>query len=84
MSDFKYQSIFLTLLLGVVVGILYVLLFTYATQLEDIAHRTRKGEKILFLVPIVIAFVFSWVHGVFTGQFWEIIGLRAARPIDKK
>ena len=60
---------------------LYVLLFLYADETVEFARRTREGEKIWFLVPIVIAFAFSLVHGAFTGAFWDAIGLR---PADKK
>jgi len=60
---------------------LYVLLFLYADETVELARRAREGEKIWFLVPIVIAFAFSLVHGAFTGSFWEAIGLR---PVDKK
>jgi hypothetical protein len=60
---------------------LYALLFVYADQTVEFARRTREGEKIWFLVPIVIAFAFSLVHGAFTGSFWEAIGLR---PVGKK
>lgn len=84
MADLKYKSIFITMLLGCVVAALYTLLFVYAPQFEELARRTRDGEKILFLIPIVIALVFSWAHGAFTGHFWDIIGLRAARPVNKK
>jgi len=60
---------------------LYVLLFLYADETVELARRAREGEKIWFLVPIVIAFAFSLVHGAFTGAFWDAIGLR---PADKK
>ena len=60
---------------------LYALLFLYADETVELARRTREGEKFWFLVPIVIAFAFSLVHGAFTGAFWDAIGLR---PADKK
>lgn len=58
--------------------LLYMLLFAYADQLVTWATETRQGNKLLFLIPIVIAFIFSWVHGSFTGHFWELLGVRAA------
>jgi hypothetical protein len=57
---------------------LYVLLFAYSDQLVRWAEETRRGDKALFLAPIVIAFLFSWIHGTFTGHFWEVLGFRAA------
>ena len=69
---------------GVASVALYVLLFVYADETVEIARRTRDGEKALFLVPIVIAFAFSIVHGAFTGHFWAAIGLKPAAKGKKK
>ena len=70
---------------GVASVALYVLLFVYSEETVEIARRTREGEKLLFLVPIVIAFAFSFVHGAFTGHFWAAIGLKpAAKSKNKK
>lgn len=63
---------------------LYALLFIYADETVEFARRTREGEKIWFLVPILIAFVFSLVHGAFTGCFWDAIGLKPADKNRKK
>jgi len=63
---------------------LYVLLFVYADETVELARRTREGEQILFLVPIVIAFAFSVVHGAFTGHFWTAVGLKPAAKKTKK
>lgn len=64
--------------------VLYTALFLYSDELVDFAQRTRAGEKIWFLVPIVIAFVFSWVHGAFTGYFWDVLGLKPAKNSARK
>jgi hypothetical protein len=69
---------------GVASIALYVLLFVYADETVELARRTREGDKILFLVPIVIAFAFSFVHGAFTGHFWAAIGLKPAAKSKKK
>ncbi|MDH4216532.1 MAG: hypothetical protein OEV23_06520 [Gallionella sp.] len=37
------------------------------------------SNKLNVLVPIAIAFLLSFVHGAFTGLFWEVIGLKAAQ-----
>jgi hypothetical protein len=37
-----------------------------------------KGGMYAFL-PIVTAFVFSYIHGTFTGHFWTVLGIEAAR-----
>ncbi len=68
---------------GIASVALYALLFAYADLFLDWARRTRDGEYALALIPVAVAFAFSWVHGAFTGYFWEILGLRAAASSEK-
>lgn len=68
-----------TLLYGIASLVLYTLLLVNSDLFVDWAERTIKGEKSLFLIPVVVAFVFSYFHGHFTGHFWETLGLRAAK-----
>jgi uncharacterized membrane protein YedE/YeeE len=63
---------------------LYALLFLYADETVEFARRTREGERIWFLVPVVIAFVFSLAHGAFTSSFWDAIGLKPAGKKRRK
>lgn len=77
MSERKKTAL-ATAVFGIGSLLLYMLLFAYADQLVAWAAETRQGNKLLFLIPIVIAFVFSWIHGSFTGHFWELLGVRAA------
>ena len=65
--------------LGGLSAILYYFLYLYSNDLLEIAQRVQKGEKLLFLVPIAIAFVFSYIHGSFTGKFWTVLGLVAKK-----
>ncbi len=65
-----------TLCLGIASGLLYFFLFEYEGELRHLEQLTRDGEKIDFLVPIIVALVFSVVHGAFTGHFWELLGLK--------
>jgi hypothetical protein len=69
------------LVYGAASAALYALLYVFAEDTVEIARRTREGEKGYFVVPIVIAFVFSLAHGAFTGNFWDALGLR---PAEKK
>ena len=74
------RALILTLLLGSASAVLYLLLFLFSDVLPELAAITRQGEhKIYALVPIVIALLFSFVHGAFTGQFWDLLGLRAKK-----
>lgn len=71
------RALVLTLLFGAASTLLYVLLFAFSARLPELAAATREGNKIYALVPIAIALVFSFVHGAFTGHFWDLLGLRA-------
>jgi hypothetical protein len=73
------SSVQKAVLYGVVSLALYALLFLFSDETVELARRTREGEKLWFVVPIVIAFVFSLVHGAFTAYFWDAIGLKPAQ-----
>lgn len=71
------QNIMITVLWGLASILLYILLFQFSDYL------TLYGQKggWYFLLPISVAFIFSLVHGAFTGHFWDSIGLKAAKKI---
>ena len=62
-----------TALFGVISIGLYSMLYLFADQI--LAYSKQGGW--FFVVPISIAFVFSIVHGNFTGQFWDLFGVKA-------
>lgn len=57
--------------------VLYVLLYKYSDTIIDLARATLRGDKELFFIPILIALAFSFIHGAFTGHFWDALGLKA-------
>lgn len=73
------RALAFTLLLGGASVGLYFLLFIYSDTLPELAVATRQGDKLYALVPLVIALVFSFVHGAFTGRFWDLLGLKARK-----
>ena len=81
---FDKASLPKALIFGVASAVLYTFMFVYSDALVEYARRTRQGEHIWFFVPIVIAFVFSYVHGTFTGSFWDALGLKAAQDNNQK
>lgn len=68
-----------TLALGATSLGLYLLLYLFSDELSALAAATRQGEKLYAVVPIVIALVFSFIHGAFTGHFWDLLGLKAKK-----
>lgn len=50
----------------------YALLYAFD---REIALLTTRTDGLYFLLPIAIAFAFSFVHGSFTGYFWQVLGV---------
>jgi len=74
------RAIVLTLALGLASAGLYILLFLFSDKLPELAAASRQGgHKIYALIPIAIALVFSFIHGAFTGHFWDLLGFRAKK-----
>ncbi len=63
------------LLMGVISVALYALLLL---KQDVINGYIGQGGMYAFL-PIVTAFMFSFVHGTFTGDFWTVMGIEAAK-----
>jgi hypothetical protein len=81
MAKQKRKTQFIKVLLwGSLVVALYAGLYVGETQL---VQWTAPG-KWTFIVPIVIAFLFSFAHGHFTGEFWDWLGIKPKLSGDKK
>ncbi|HET6513963.1 MAG TPA: hypothetical protein VFG09_02300 [Thermodesulfovibrionales bacterium] len=61
--------------MGIVSAALYGALLT---NQETINGSFAKGG-FFALLPIATAFIFSFVHGSFTGHFWTVLGIEAAK-----
>lgn len=62
-----------TLGYGAVSIALYFLLYLFNADILALSKEGRWN----FIVPMIIAFIFSIVHGNFTGQFWDMFGIKA-------
>ena len=62
-----------TVILGIISAALYLLLYLFSDQ---ILQWSERGHW-YFIVPVGIAFGFSFVHGAFTGHFWDLLGIKA-------
>jgi hypothetical protein len=54
---------------------LYLCLFLAERTILEVSSRGGW----YFVVPVLIAFLFSFVHGSFTGRFWEALGIKAKK-----
>lgn len=69
----------ITIAMGMLSAVLYFGLYHFNSDIRHIAEMTNQGDKTYFLLPIGLAFVFSFVHGIFTDRFWEALGVKAKR-----
>ena len=64
---------------GIVSIGIYFALYAMEGMLND---TFSKGGYYAFL-PIATAFLFSVVHGNFTGNFWSVLGIEASKNIKE-
>jgi drug/metabolite transporter superfamily protein YnfA len=74
-SKSKNKPYGLAIILGIISLVLYVFLLT---EQEIVNTYFTKGGMYAFL-PIATAFIFSFVHGNFTGNFWTLLGVEASK-----
>lgn len=63
-----------TLVYGLGSLALYAATFANADAIMDL---TKQG-KFFAIIPIATVFLFSWVHGSFTGNLWSALGIEAS------
>lgn len=80
MTSNKSQEVARAVTYGVGSGVLYLLLFLYAA---DVTTYSAQGGW-HFIIPVAIAFVFSYIHGNFTSYFWDALGIKAKSSGGKK
>lgn len=74
-STAKKKPIGKMVVMGMISIALYALLLA---RQDDVNVIFGQGGWYSFL-PIITAFIFSLVHGTFTGDFWTVLGVEAAR-----
>lgn len=67
-----YPKLIVAIPLGVLSAACYIVLFTFQEQVLALSN-VRPWSYVL---PVSIALAFSFVHGAFTGAFWDAVGLR--------
>ncbi len=63
----------------IVMGIISIALYTTLLLKQDLLNNTFSKGGWYALLPIIMAFIFSYFHGSFTGHFWTVLGVEAAR-----
>jgi len=63
----------------IIMGIISVALYAMLLLKQDIINQYIGRGGMYALLPILTAFIFSFVHGSFTGDFWTVLGIEAAK-----
>jgi hypothetical protein len=63
----------------IVMGIISIALYTTLLLKQELLNSTFAKGGWYALLPVIMAFVFSYFHGSFTGSFWTVLGIEAAR-----
>ncbi|MEK6699437.1 MAG: hypothetical protein AABZ10_10420 [Nitrospirota bacterium] len=63
----------------IVMGLISIALYATLLLKQDLVNSTFAKGGLYALLPIVTAFVFSYIHGSFTGNFWTVMGIEAAK-----
>lgn len=71
----KKKPIGIMLFMGIISTALYAALLLN----QDIINNTFGKGGIYAFLPIIAAFAFSYFHGTFTGHFWTVLGVEAAK-----
>lgn len=64
---------------AIVFGALSIGLYALLFVKQDVVNATFGKGGVYALLPIATAFLFSFVHGNFTGSFWSALGIEAAK-----
>ncbi len=75
-ARFLRHKYFVLAVFGVMSVVLYTGLYFFNADIIALAKSTYSGDKELFFVPVLIALLFSFVHGAFTSKFWDVLGVK--------
>lgn len=65
-------------------GILSVALYAVLLLKQDMITSYFGRGGMYAVLPIVTAFLFSFIHGSFTGDFWTVLGVEAKKKKEVK
>lgn len=67
-----------------VMGTISIALYAALLSNQDAVNSIFGRGGWYALLPIVTAFVFSFIHGAFTSDFWTVLGIEAAKKKEVK
>ncbi len=63
----------------VFMGIISIALYATLLSKQDVLNDYFGRGGLYAILPIATAFLFSFIHGLFTGHFWTVMGIEAAK-----
>jgi len=63
----------------IIMGIISVALYVGLFMQQDLINGYNARGGLYAFLPIATAFLFSFVHGSFTGDFWTVLGIEASK-----
>ncbi len=64
-------------------GIISVGLYMTLLSNQDLVNSSFGRGGLYAVLPIATAFIFSFIHGSFTGHFWTMMGVEASKKIKE-
>ena len=68
----------------IAMGIISIGLYIALLMKQDLINTNFAKGGIYAFLPIVTAFIFSFFHGNFTGNFWTVLGVEAKKKKEVK
>ena len=65
--------------IAILMGVLSISLYVLLLSKQDVLNEYFGRGGMYAFLPIITAFIFSFVHGSFTGNFWTLLGIEAAK-----
>ncbi len=62
-----------------IMGLLSTALYVFMLLNQPAVNKYFAMGGVYAFLPIATAFIFSYVHGSFTGNFWTILGIEASK-----
>ena len=62
-----------------IMGLISVALYAVLLLKQDVVNTYFGRGGVYGVLPIATAFLFSFVHGSFTGNFWTVLGIEASK-----
>ena len=64
-------------------GIISVGLYIALLSNQELVNGNFAHGGLYAVLPIATAFIFSFIHGSFTGHFWTMMGIEASKKIKE-